>query len=205
MLSREKQSVHERRLAEEIDRRMQLHRSTLVDRLALFMDEGAGAREHKGMLDSERRALRLAKIQAGHFEQLLDDLAALFPEKELHLRVITILDDISWLFAVLGVFMPPTDTARQALFKERDTQFSSSGGKKSGEKRAKKAEETWQPHALELAKRSRQVDKGGSLAVVAVYIASNWAQKKIKHPGHVRLTQVISQWIRDGLLPAKTR
>lgn len=80
--------------------------------------------------------------------------------------------------------------------------FATSGGKRSGIIRSNKAEESWRKAALELAKKSRQVNKNGSLDFIASYIADNWRHKN-KLVGHKRLTQVISIWIKEGKLPAK--
>ena len=80
--------------------------------------------------------------------------------------------------------------------------FATKGGKKSGIIRSNKAEESWRKPALELAKKSRHINKLGSLDFVASYITDHWTHKN-ELVGHKRLTQVISIWIKEGKLPPK--
>jgi hypothetical protein len=77
-------------------------------------------------------------------------------------------------------------------------------GKKSAAARANKAEQTWRPCALELAKESRLKDPRGSLDAVASFISDGLKKAGVIGPQHSRLKQVIAAWIKKGDLPEKS-
>lgn len=102
---------------------------------------------------------------------------------------------------MLGYFLKPLPF----VAKENTSALGAKGGEKSGAIRAQRAATTWQVTALELAEKSRLVDPSYSQEKVAYFIAENWKDKKNKCPGHARLKQVISNWIKERKLAEKIR
>lgn len=80
----------------------------------------------------------------------------------------------------------------------------SAAGKGSGKARHSTAEETWRPHALELAKESRKQTPSGTLDDVATYILDNW-KLKIEPPRREWLKRFISNKTKDDSLPARVK
>jgi hypothetical protein len=79
---------------------------------------------------------------------------------------------------------------------------SSLGGFRSGATRRKNAEDTWQPHALELARQSRERDPYRSRdGVVEDVSTSRQLTEPKKAPGRSTLKPFISRVERDGRLP----
>jgi hypothetical protein len=93
---------------------------------------------------------------------------------------------------------------KAAPFSEATTDLGRIGGRTSGLVRQKEAAETWQPHAIALAKASRKENPGMSQDAVAEYIIANW-KLKVKRPGHSRLKQFVGHLIDLGELPRKFR
>jgi hypothetical protein len=110
----------------------------------------------------------------------------------------------------IGIFSTPTPEYIENMTKAPFIEC----GKKSGDIRLKNAETGWMALALELAKESRQEKPRGTLDDVAEYIENNWKQKRrerndariqSKLPTREYLKTIISQWIKDDLLPAKKK
>jgi hypothetical protein len=76
-------------------------------------------------------------------------------------------------------------------------------GKKSGESRQAEAEEGWLPHALELAVKVREEDKGITQIDLAAEIKNRW-KLKIRCPRSM-LVQAISEWEDEGKLPRRNK
>jgi hypothetical protein len=72
-------------------------------------------------------------------------------------------------------------------------------GIESGNKRRAKADETWKPHALELARKLREADPNLSQHRLADEISFGWKLDQAA-PGHTTLTTFISQLERAGTL-----
>jgi hypothetical protein len=74
------------------------------------------------------------------------------------------------------------------------------GGFNSGVARKEIAAQTWHPHALELALKSREQDRHASQDTVADDISARWRMDDPKVPCHKTLTTFISDAEQDGRL-----
>jgi hypothetical protein len=100
--------------------------------------------------------------------------------------------------ARLGTLLIDTPT-RQAL----DLRHTASlRGKKSAKNRRIEAEETWRPHALELAKEVRKNQPAITQGDLACEIKQRWKLKGIRCP-ETQLVPAIRQWERSGELPKR--
>jgi len=79
------------------------------------------------------------------------------------------------------------------------SEFQSEKGKKSGISKKKEAAETWQPHALELAKEIRDEERSIRQIPLATKIREKW-RLKIKCVSVGRLVRYISKWEDEGKL-----
>ena len=77
-------------------------------------------------------------------------------------------------------------------------------GGKSGQSRRREAEETWEPHALALAKKARAVDPTVSREKLAGIIQDGW-RLAIRAPAHSTLTGLVARSERQGKLAIKMR
>jgi hypothetical protein len=79
------------------------------------------------------------------------------------------------------------------------------GGIKSGEVRRAKAEETWIPHATELAISIRNEPEMLSQDDTALEIAARWKKADVNAPGQKSLKGLISRLEKDGIIPKMKR
>jgi hypothetical protein len=79
-----------------------------------------------------------------------------------------------------------------------------SAGHKSGEVRRRKAEETWHPQALELARRSRQMNPLASQDSVVADIQARWKTEVPPCPGTKTLKGFVSAKEWSGDLPRRS-
>jgi hypothetical protein len=77
-------------------------------------------------------------------------------------------------------------------------------GKKSGKARNKEADETWRPHARELAIKLREENPSISQKDLAKKIHERW-RLKIPCPKTTQLVLAIRAWERSGQLPKRAR
>ncbi len=78
-------------------------------------------------------------------------------------------------------------------------------GKRSGETRARKAQASWQTHALERALESRRADPSKSQDDVATDIAHSWRDPMVRCPSHRTVKAFVAGCIKRGVLPEKIR
>jgi hypothetical protein len=76
-------------------------------------------------------------------------------------------------------------------------------GYRSGEARRRKAQETWHPHALELARHSRDQNAQGSQDAVVADIQAGWKLEVPTCPGTKTLKVFVSGKERSGALPRR--
>ncbi len=91
-----------------------------------------------------------------------------------------------------------------AIEKAAKKKIASANGKRSGDKRRKKAAATWEPHAEELALQARCNNPGASQEAIADEIISGWKLTSCEPPGHRTSVRFVSALIKVGKLPPRT-
>jgi hypothetical protein len=167
----------------------------LASKEASFAKEDSFARESllclKLLMDREKDTIAIAKRL--HFRD---------PEGQAAHRIAGAIEDalrIGYFWANAEAAMKMEPLARSGLEVHKGAK---KAGIESGNKRRAKADETWKPHALELAQKLREADPGLSQHRLADEISFKW---KLDHaaPGHTTLTSFISQLEKAGTLPRR--
>ena len=78
------------------------------------------------------------------------------------------------------------------------------GGEKSGQARAREAEDTWQAEALDLAQRERRHAPSISTERLATHIRDRW-RLKIRIPAHRVLVNFLASSVKNGRLVPKIK
>jgi hypothetical protein len=174
------------RMAETItDARWQQH-------LVMHVAKSALARDDLNEDDRNRISSDLEKFQIDFAEIIQSQETC---NKETVLRVV---QHALFIGYAAGVRPEKVDDFRADVEKEASSRFGSRGGEASGVQRKPEANETWKPHALDIAKKSRKEDLNKSQADVAEDIVDQWLLK-IPCP-KTQLVLTIREWEKKGLL-----
>lgn len=153
----------------------------------------------KGVLTNDDAAINTdADILAETLCDLEDNLSLCEPGLAASISLIA--HDLLWCGYALG----RRGKAHPEISAMLSSRHASIAGAARGAARRKKADETWRPHALDLAIESRKVDPSLSQDGVVYYIVDHW-RLETDPPGHRWLKDFVGGWIKSGKLSDKIR
>jgi hypothetical protein len=141
----------------------------------------------------------------------IDDLGRFSDDIELCLsRTLSLSERRDHLYRLLFIFMSAAHfigSRARMSFSQRNyfaSKLGARGGEKSGQARAREAEDTWQAEALDLAQRERRHAPSISTERLATHIRDRW-RLKIRIPAHRVLVNFLASSVKNGRLVPKVK
>lgn len=134
-------------------------------------------------------------------EKLLKRITLNYHDTALASEIANCVDNILSWGHELAKYYPPAALLIREIESRAKHRSQSENGRLSAQKRARKAEDTWRPIALKLARLARTSNPRTSQEDIASYILHHWSKhSKNSCPKFRTLLKAISSWQRDGKL-----